>query len=80
MESTLVVEEALGRSIRPDEQVIHKNGDLFDTDLSNLEVRRRAGVPPRSDEEFREWFWSNVEKTETCWLWRGWLTDRGYGE
>jgi len=24
-------------------------------------------------------FWSYVNKTETCWLWTGQLTDRGYG-
>jgi hypothetical protein len=80
MESSLVVEEALGRRLRPDEQVIHKNGDLFDTALSNLVVQRRHGRVPRSDEEFRQWFWARVEKTDTCWLWRGPLTDRGYGE
>lgn len=25
-------------------------------------------------------FWSYVEKTETCWLWRGSLTGSGYGK
>jgi len=29
------------------------------------------------DDERR--FWSYVEKTETCWLWTGHLTDDGYG-
>lgn len=24
-------------------------------------------------------FWARVEKTPTCWLWRGKVTDRGYG-
>jgi hypothetical protein len=24
-------------------------------------------------------FWSRVEKTETCWLWRGSITPNGYG-
>lgn len=24
-------------------------------------------------------FWRHVEKTQTCWLWTGWLTDGGYG-
>ena len=25
-------------------------------------------------------FWSQVEKTPSCWLWRGWVTSAGYGE
>lgn len=24
-------------------------------------------------------FWQKVEKTETCWLWRGWTINSGYG-
>ena len=24
-------------------------------------------------------FWRHVEKTETCWIWTGWITDGGYG-
>lgn len=27
-----------------------------------------------------ERFWSKVDKTETCWLWRGALTGQGYGQ
>lgn len=29
----------------------------------------------------QEWlyFWDNVQKTESCWLWRGWITPDGYG-
>jgi hypothetical protein len=30
-----------------------------------------AGVPAR--------FWRKVEKTETCWLWRGEINNTGYG-
>jgi hypothetical protein len=26
-----------------------------------------------------ERFWSKVDKTETCWLWTGWLKHNGYG-
>ena len=44
MESSLVVEEALGRRLRPDEQVIHKNGDLFDT----APEQPRSSTPPRT--------------------------------
>lgn len=25
-------------------------------------------------------FWSRVEKTDSCWLWRGWINKEGYGE
>ena len=28
----------------------------------------------------QEYFWSYVEKTETCWLWLGTIRDDGYGE
>lgn len=24
-------------------------------------------------------FWSKIQKTETCWLWTGWIDDEGYG-
>lgn len=24
-------------------------------------------------------FWARVEKTDTCWVWRGWVTAAGYG-
>lgn len=27
----------------------------------------------------KEDFWKHIEKTETCWLWRGGLTSTGYG-
>lgn len=27
-----------------------------------------------------EWFWSNVQKTETCWIWLGTLRSDGYGQ
>jgi hypothetical protein len=33
--------------------------------------------PPRETREER--FWKKVEKTETCWLWTGGKTKRGYG-
>lgn len=38
-------------------------------------VRDRGVVTPGTAEKF----WSRVEKTETCWLWRGGLTTDGYG-
>lgn len=29
---------------------------------------------------FEKKFWAKVEKTETCWLWRGTVSNKGYGE
>lgn len=41
----------------------------------------RRGILPRKfitgDDTKR--FWSKVEKTDTCWLWRGFTTKKGYG-
>lgn len=33
----------------------------------------------QSDMSMEERFWTKVEKTETCWLWRGASRKRGYG-
>lgn len=41
--------------------------------------RHTRGKKPRTDAEFDERFWSQVEKTSTCWLWRGCQTNGGYG-
>lgn len=30
-------------------------------------------------QDFFSWFWQNVDKTETCWLWKRALTEHGYG-
>jgi hypothetical protein len=27
----------------------------------------------------QEWFWSRVSKTDTCWIWTGWVSPYGYG-
>ena len=31
------------------------------------------------EKKIEERFWSNVHKTETCWLWLGTINDNGYG-
>lgn len=37
-------------------------------------VRRPAGT------SLTEWFWQQVDKTPTCWIWRGYVNaQRGYG-
>jgi hypothetical protein len=41
---------------------------------SNLYVNYRRSHTPK-----RNRFWENVEKTETCWLWTGFVLDSGYG-
>lgn len=33
----------------------------------------------RVEQEWYDRFWEQVEKTPTCWLWRGSLDDSGYG-
>lgn len=35
---------------------------------------RRSRHPP-----LEQRFWPQVEKTDTCWLWRGWIDKDGYG-
>ena len=42
---------------------------------------RAGGLPPLRDRrrESEARFWGNVEKTATCWLWRGYVTKYGYG-
>jgi len=34
---------------------------------------------PLSDEKFAQKFWSNVEKTDSCWLWTASINTQGYG-
>lgn len=34
---------------------------------------------PRSDSEFWASFWGRVEKTDSCWLWNGFVGKWGYG-
>ena len=44
----------------------------------SVEDRRgQWGKPPANLEEF---FWWRVDKTDTCWLWLGKKTTRGYGQ
>ncbi len=40
----------------------------------------KPGPKPFTDEQRQDAFWAKVEKTETCWLWRGALTHNGYGQ
>lgn len=41
-----------------------------------MQVKERR--PPGVTVE--EWFWTFVDKTDTCWLWTGKLAGRGYGQ
>lgn len=43
------------------------------------EAKRHTGTRPLTDEEFDARFWMQVEKTESCWLWRGCIDSNGYG-
>lgn len=42
--------------------------------MPNQYTAGTSPLPPLSER-----FWAKVEKTETCWLWRGALFRRGYG-
>lgn len=33
----------------------------------------------RTDDEFRSSFWSKVDQRGACWLWKGTMTQKGYG-
>lgn len=48
---------------------------LFDLGTSLKPIRKTRR---RVDPTVR--FWSKVEKTSTCWLWRGYLMPSGYGQ
>jgi hypothetical protein len=37
-------------------------------------------VARRETRPLAERFWKKVEKTDTCWLWRGGMTKQGYGQ
>lgn len=41
----------------------------------------RSRKSPKTPAEFTDWFWSRVSvgAPDVCWLWRGGLTDKGYG-
>lgn len=38
--------------------------------------KRKPGRPPTPPEDR---FWARVEKTNTCWLWKGHINEKGYG-
>ena len=42
-----------------------------------LKLKENGFIKPREDREL--YFWSKVNKTDTCWLWTGSLDSRGYG-
>lgn len=37
------------------------------------------GPRPRDDQKAQDYFWSHVEKTDSCWYWTGGLNHSGYG-
>lgn len=46
----------------------------------HYERKRRTGSPTGTNRRTpAQRFWAKVEKTDTCWLWRGAITSRGYG-
>lgn len=45
----------------------------------SISCRPKREYKRETPEETAARFWSKVEKTETCWLWRGTVGRRGYG-
>ena len=43
-------------------------------------AQRSGTLPPRRRRDPMITFWSNVEKTQTCWIWQGNITRYGYGQ
>ena len=45
-------------------------------------AKRRGVLPPKlnPEAERRRKFWAKVNKSETCWLWTGFITRQGYGQ
>lgn len=41
--------------------------------------RRGAGIVPKEPIPIAARFWARVDRTDTCWLWRGALDRHGYG-
>ena len=59
----------------------HKNGlgpKLFDPakDAPPKPKKQPVGL---LDADYQAWFWSQVDKSDTCWRWIGQLDHRGYG-
>ena len=51
---------------------------ILDAGAHAVVAKRLAPGPKRRDNEAR--FWSKVEKTDGCWLWRAGLDEDGYGK
>ena len=61
------------------EQGVMKYRCRFCSALNAEKHRRARGVTAKGTISIVDWFWSNVEKTETCWLWKGTTQPNGYG-
>ena len=59
-----IMEQELGRKLKPDEQVHHKNGDPLDNRLENLEV-----LTVKQHMCLHKQIYPDLKICENCWSW-----------
>lgn len=64
--------------VLPGEIILRTCGNLLCVRPEHLKKQSANDDRPREDPLLR--FWAKVEKTDTCWLWRGALSNKGYGD
>lgn len=47
--------------------------------INSITCSQTCSIEKRYKQNFEERFWSKVEKTDSCWLWKGAIGKKGYG-